>query len=37
MIQGIGGIRDNNFQMISQMGKMLEEEEQVDNQLRTTY
>ena len=37
MIQGLGGVRENNFQMIQQMHKLLEEEEAVDNQMRSQY
>lgn len=37
MIQGIAGIRDNNFQMIKQMNQQLEEEETTDNGMRATY
>jgi len=37
MIQGIAAVRNNNFEMIQQMQKMLEEEEGIDNQMRAQY
>ena len=37
MIQGIGAVRNNNFEMIQQMLKILEDEENQDNQLRGQY
>jgi hypothetical protein len=37
MIQGIAAIRNNNFEMIQQMHKIIEEEEGIDNQMRAQY
>lgn len=37
MIQGIGAVRNNNFEMINQMQKLLEDEENQDTQLRSQF
>jgi ABC-type lipoprotein export system ATPase subunit len=37
MIQGLAAIRDNNFNMIQQMYKLLEDEEASDNQMRAQF
>lgn len=37
MLQGVAAIRENNFNMISQMFKILEEEEASDNQMRAQF
>lgn len=37
MIAGLAGIRDNNFQMIADMNRLLDEEEAQDGQLRQTH
>ena len=37
MITGIASVRQNNFDMINQMNKLLEEEESVDTAMRAKY